>query len=113
VLEFLGADAPRLEAGDLQAIAALMEFFRINYYSRCVVSAAEERKMHDSGYGVTDMGWEIYPRGLTDVLLRRNATIRCRRCTSPRTAAPSRTNWSMAACATSSVPTTSCATSTP
>ncbi len=26
--------------------------------------------MHDSGYGVTDMGWEIYPRGLTDVLLR-------------------------------------------
>ncbi len=70
VLDFLGADAPRVEGGDLQAIAAPMEFLGINYYSRSVVSAAEQWKVHDSGYGVTDMGWEIYPRGLTDVLLR-------------------------------------------
>ena len=70
VLEFLGADAPRIELGDLQAIATPMDFLGINYYSRSVVSAAESGKVHDSGYGVTDMGWEIYPRGLTDVLLR-------------------------------------------
>ena len=70
VLEFLGADAPRIEPGDLQAIATPMDFLGINYYSRSVVSAAESWKVHDSGYGVTDMGWEIYPRGLTDVLLR-------------------------------------------
>ncbi len=70
VLEFLGADAPRIEAGDMQAIATPMDFLGINYYSRSVVSAVDEWKVHDSGYGVTDMGWEIYPRGLTDVLLR-------------------------------------------
>jgi beta-glucosidase len=33
-------------------------------------AADDEWKVHDSGYGITDMGWEIYPRGLTDVLLR-------------------------------------------
>ena len=70
VLEFLGVDAPRIETGDMQAIASPMDFLGINYYSRSVVSAVDEWKVHDSGYGVTDMGWEIYPRGLTDVLLR-------------------------------------------
>jgi beta-glucosidase len=70
VLEFLGADAPRVKAGDLQAIATPMDFLGINYYSRAVVSASDDWKVRDSGYGVTDMGWEIYPRGLTDVLLR-------------------------------------------
>ena len=70
VLDFLGADQPRIEPGDLQAIAAPMDFLGINYYSRSVVSAVDDWKVHDSGYGVTDMGWEIYPRGLTDVLLR-------------------------------------------
>jgi beta-glucosidase len=70
VLDFLGDDAPRIEAGDLQAIATPMDFLGINYYSRTVVSAAAQWHVHDSGYGVTDMGWEIYPRGLTDVLLR-------------------------------------------
>ena len=70
VLEFLGNDAPHIEAGDMQAIATPMDFLGINYYSRSVVSAVDEWKVHDSGYGVTDMGWEIYPRGLTDVLLR-------------------------------------------
>ena len=70
VLAFLGDDAPRIASGDLQAIAAPMDFLGVNYYSRSVVSAAEQWDVHDSGYGVTDMGWEIYPRGLTDVLLR-------------------------------------------
>jgi beta-glucosidase len=70
VLDFLGDDAPRIEAGDLQIIATPMDFLGINYYSRTVVSAAEQWDVHDSGYGITDMGWEIYPRGLTDVLLR-------------------------------------------
>ena len=70
VLDYLGDDAPRVEAGDMQIIATPSDFLGINYYSRTVVSAAEQWDMHDSGYGITDMGWEIYPRGLTDVLLR-------------------------------------------
>ena len=70
ILDHLGPDAPRVAAGDLQAIATPMDFLGINYYSRSVVSAAADWKVNDSGYGVTDMGWEIYPRGLTEVLLR-------------------------------------------
>jgi beta-glucosidase len=70
VLDFLGADAPDVRAGDLQSIATPMDFLGINYYSRSVVSAVDQWDVHDSGYGITDMGWEIYPRGLTDVLLR-------------------------------------------
>ena len=70
VLEFLGADAPRVEAGDLQAIATPMDFLGINYYSRTVVSADREWDARRNGLDVTDMGWEIYPRGLTELLLR-------------------------------------------
>jgi beta-glucosidase len=70
VLDFLGNDAPRIEPGDMQAISTRMDFLGINYYSRSVVSATEQGKVHDSGYGITEMGWEIYPRGLTDMLLR-------------------------------------------
>ena len=70
VLEFLGADAPKVEAGDLEAIAAPMDFLGINYYSRSVVSATEPWEARESGYEITDMGWEIYPQGLTELLLR-------------------------------------------
>ncbi len=70
VIDHLGADAPRIVAGDMQAIATPADFLGVNYYSRSVVSAVEDWNVQDSGYGITDMGWEIYPRGLTDVLLR-------------------------------------------
>lgn len=70
VLGHLGADAPRVEAGDLQAIATPMDFLGINYYSRSVVSAAGTWDARSSGLELTDMGWEIYPEGLTELLLR-------------------------------------------
>jgi beta-glucosidase len=70
VLDFLGADAPRMETGDLQTIATPMDFLGINYYSRMVVSATDSWDKTSSGREVTEMGWEIYPEGLTDLLLR-------------------------------------------
>ena len=70
VLDHLGADAPRIEAGDLQAIAAPMDFLGVNYYSRSVVSAAGPWDVHGGGFEITDMGWEVYPEGLTELLLR-------------------------------------------
>jgi beta-glucosidase len=70
VLDHVGADAPRVEAGDLAVIATAMDFLGINYYSRSVVSAGEPFDVHRSGLPVTDMGWEVYPEGLTDLLLR-------------------------------------------
>jgi len=70
VLDFLGADAPRVEPGDLQTIATPMDFLGINYYSRTVVSADTPWDTARGGMAVTEMGWEIYPDGLTELLLR-------------------------------------------
>ena len=47
------------------------------------------------------MGWEVYPEGLTELLLAAaHATMPCRPFTSLKTAGPSRTTGSMAACTT-------------
>ena len=70
VLAHLGADAPRVQAGDMSIIAAPMDFLGINYYSRSVVSAAGTWDVHQSGREITEMGWEVYPEGLTELLLR-------------------------------------------
>ena len=70
VLADLGADAPLIQTGDLAAIQAPMDFLGINYYSRAVVSAGQPWDVHSSGREVTDMGWEVYPEGLTELLLR-------------------------------------------
>ena len=70
VLDFLGADAPQVESGDLAAIAQPMDFMGLNYYSRAVVSAQGAWDVKQSGLELTDMGWEIYPQGLTELLLR-------------------------------------------
>jgi beta-glucosidase len=70
IVDFLGADAPQMEAGDLAAIATPIDFLGINYYSRSVVSADGPWDAHRSGLPITDMGWEVYPQGLTDLLLR-------------------------------------------
>ncbi len=70
VLEFLGGDSPQMQEGDLQAIATPMDFLGINYYSRSVVSASTSWTAKDSGYDLTNMGWEVYPEGLTELLLR-------------------------------------------
>lgn len=70
VLADLGGDAPVVEAGDLQAITAPMDFLGVNYYSHSVVSADKSYKAGSTGLTVTDMGWEVYPEGLTELLLR-------------------------------------------
>ena len=69
VLEHLGADAPRVQAGDLAAIGTTMDFLGINYYSRTVVGAAGRWDKHLSGRVHTAMGWEVYPEGLTELLV--------------------------------------------
>lgn len=70
VLDFLGADAPKVAPGDMAAIAAPLDFLGINYYSRSVASADGSWRAGSSGLTLTDMGWEIYPSGLTELLLR-------------------------------------------
>ena len=69
VLAELGADAPKVEAGDMAAIAQPMDYLGVNYYTRSVVSASgADWNAKGQGLPVTDMDWEIYPEGLTDLL---------------------------------------------
>jgi beta-glucosidase len=69
VLAELGADAPVMQPGDLAAIAQPMDYLGVNYYTRSVVSASgEDWKAKERGLPVSDMDWEIYPQGLTDLL---------------------------------------------
>lgn len=70
VLAYLGKDAPSVESGDLAVIAEPMDFLGVNYYSRAVVSSAGAWDIHQSGREVTEMGWEVYPEGLTELMLR-------------------------------------------
>lgn len=70
VLDALADDAPRVEPGDMQTIAMPMDFLGVNYYSRSVVSAGEAWDARSGEREVTDMGWEVYPEGLTELLVR-------------------------------------------
>ncbi len=69
VLDHLGDDAPRVQAGDMERIRVPIDFVGINYYSRGMVSAEGPVDAKRSGLPLTDMGWEIYPQGLTDLLV--------------------------------------------
>lgn len=70
VLRSLGEKAPLIDEGDLAAIQTPLDFLGINYYSRSVVSTAAPWDPKAQGLDVTDMGWEVYPQGLTELLLR-------------------------------------------
>jgi beta-glucosidase len=69
-----GPEMPFVRRGDLQAIAAPLDFLGVNYYSRVVVRAGEDgepvavRVAPESE--LTDMGWEVFPSGLSDLLVR-------------------------------------------
>ena len=69
VLSELGADAPQVEPGDMAHIATPMDYLGVNYYTRQVARARAPFDVTTSGLPLTDMGWEIYPRGLTELLL--------------------------------------------
>ena len=63
-----GEDVPQVEAGDMAHIATPIDFLGVNYYSRQVVSAAGHVEPRTLGTPLTEMGWEIVPHGLTDLL---------------------------------------------
>ncbi|MBV8034796.1 GH1 family beta-glucosidase [Roseateles sp.] len=69
VLAELGADAPIVQPGDMAAIEQPMDYLGVNYYARTVVAASgADWDARQRGLPVTDMGWEIYPQGLADLL---------------------------------------------
>ncbi len=62
--------------GDMEAIAAHTDFLGVNYYTRAVLKADAQGRpfpADDPEHATlerTDMGWEIYPQGLYDLLCR-------------------------------------------
>jgi beta-glucosidase len=82
--------APPIHAGDLERIAsAKTDFLGVNYYFRKVVAACEAgapemsaasappaavfAEVKPKGAPYTQIGWEVWPAGLTDLLLRLKA----------------------------------------
>ncbi len=79
----LGVEAPPIFDGDMERIAAPLDFLGINYYERQVfrtptlpatARTAKQAGRHAQqvipvpGASYTEMGWEIYPQGLEDLL---------------------------------------------
>jgi len=75
-LALVGKDAPVVEQGDMEAIAAPCDFLGVNYYfPEVVVDAPDEyplrtRIIHPQDRQRTDFGWEVSPEGLVTLLER-------------------------------------------
>lgn len=69
--------APYLPEGferDMQTVSAPLDWGGINYYSRSLIADDPGNPLRaraiDGPLEKTEMGWEIYPQGLTDLLVR-------------------------------------------
>ena len=70
-----------VQTGDLEDIRTPIDFLGVNYYSRAVVRSSRIPESQNEPRTVavpdpaelTDMGWEVYPDGLTEILVRLNA----------------------------------------
>jgi beta-glucosidase len=71
-------EMPWVHELDLAAIAAPLDYLGINYYSRAVLRSDQITEADNAPRSVleapleerTDMGWEVYPQGLHDLLVR-------------------------------------------
>ena len=70
IIEHLGADTPQVQPGDAQIIAQPCDFLGVNYYHPTVSSSDNPAAPATNGAAVTDMGWEVAPHRLADLLLR-------------------------------------------
>lgn len=73
VLERLDGAAPPVRDGDLATISAPIDFVGLNNYSRTIVGSngdSEPRNVPAADSPMTEMGWEIWPDAIYDVLTR-------------------------------------------
>jgi beta-glucosidase len=64
---------PMVLAGDLEIMSAPVDYIGINYYTRSVARFTESGDVEvikPNNVESTYIGWEIYPQGLTDLLMR-------------------------------------------
>lgn len=80
----MGVGAPEIHEGDFSIIATPLDFLGVNYYSRMLVRGhinmqAAEHTVPDETYetiarvpgaSYTEMGWEVFPDGLANILTR-------------------------------------------
>jgi len=84
-MALLGANAPNVLTGDLQAIAAPTDFLGVNYYFPEVVADAPghgdiaARVVEREGVERTAFGWQVKPAGLVTLLRRIHADYGPRR----------------------------------
>ncbi len=73
---YYGAACPSTRPGDLDVIAAPVDFFALNYYFRALVAddptspPPQVRPVAVPGARYTAMGWEVHADGLHDLLVR-------------------------------------------
>lgn len=69
-------DRPPIENGDMETICQPLDFLGINFYTRLHYSAPRERDAlffeHPHRGPLTDIGWEIYPKALYELLVSLN-----------------------------------------
>lgn len=73
----MGLTPPSIQHGDMALISAPLDFLGVNNYSRTVVRGSEANTPPDeltvvervAGATYTDMGWEVHPQALFDVLV--------------------------------------------
>ncbi|RDV26808.1 beta-glucosidase [Alteromonas aestuariivivens] len=74
------SERPDVLAGDMDIICQPLDFLGINFYTRLTYSAplspGEFYTEHEHRFPQTDIGWEIYPEALTDLLLTLNLRYR-------------------------------------
>ena len=73
VIAHLGDDAPKVLAGDMETIRQPLDFLGINYYTRNVTGTGQPTTPAHEMREVTDMGWEVWPAGLSELLSRLHA----------------------------------------
>jgi len=64
-----GSNSPVIFENDFKNIGQPLDFLGVNYYTRAFCSAEIPPRKPQGGLGFTDMDWEIYPQGLTTLLL--------------------------------------------
>jgi len=69
----LGYAWPPVHSGDMERIAQPIDFVGVNYYSRGIIKHTEygylrARGVANEGAQYTEMGWEVYPDGLYEIL---------------------------------------------
>ncbi|WP_027079966.1 GH1 family beta-glucosidase [Luteimonas mephitis] len=72
--EIFGDAWPRFPAEDFKLIAQPLDFIGINYYTRSVTEATDSYPLDACAVKqplgtYTETGWEVFPQGLTDLLL--------------------------------------------